>query len=213
MLGDFYLVLLGSYLFWGGESYLLWLIPSGFLLPDLQGWTSTTQDVTQQERTSYTWSSFGTKSSSSFSSSISLESCFSALEPTSSSPETTHAKVRDRKRLFFLVYSVHILLLLSLLLLRGGGKSIVLAGDQSLTAFLISLVTPGLTSRAQWPAPNITDCTMLFRGQKIHPENTFSDSQFYFQTESMKEHQRKGVCVLYTTIKQMQLVEGLLVLM
>ena len=39
-------------------------------------------------RVSYTWSSFGTKSSSSFSSSTSLES-FSALRPTSSSPETT----------------------------------------------------------------------------------------------------------------------------
>lgn len=44
-------------------------------------------------RAPYAWSSFGTKSSSSFSSSMSLESCLSALE-MSSSPETTQAVVR-----------------------------------------------------------------------------------------------------------------------
>lgn len=49
---------------------------------EFQGWASAIHGST-----SYTWSSFGTKSSSSFSS-TSLES-FSALEPTSSSPETT----------------------------------------------------------------------------------------------------------------------------
>lgn len=37
---------------------------------------------------SYTWSSFGTKSNSSFSSPTSRESRLSAFEPTSSSPET-----------------------------------------------------------------------------------------------------------------------------
>lgn len=61
----------------------------------------------------YTWSSFGTKSSNSFSSSISLESGFSALE-TSSSPETTQGDVSDGREISSFSIKIAFLLLLSM---------------------------------------------------------------------------------------------------
>ena len=71
----------------------------------------------------YTWSSFGTKSSSSFSSSISLESCFSALE-TSSSPETTQVYMSDRMEISSFYLKSAFLLLLSMLAPEGQSKAL-----------------------------------------------------------------------------------------
>lgn len=96
-------------------------------------------------RTPYTWSNFGTKSSSSFSSSISLESCFSALE-TSSSPETTHVYVSDRTEVSSFYLKSAFLLLFSMLAPA--------APRGPLTTSWASPVPPAWWHRARQPPPN-----------------------------------------------------------
>lgn len=121
--------------------------------------------------TPYTWSSFGTKSSSSFSSSISLESCLSALE-MSSSPETTQADVRDKKEnsSFFLKSALP--LLLSVLAPEEWSK-VPAAPRGPLTVSSASPAPPAPVHRARQPAPNSLVYRRLCRRQKIQSRKDF----------------------------------------
>lgn len=89
----------------------------------------------------HTWSSFGTKSRSSFSSSTSLESGLSGLEPMSSSPETARAQVSNR------VEGEESLLLFKKLCSHSASQGLLLRSGEGLDAArrpgAMSLPSPG----------------------------------------------------------------------